>query len=265
MGEIFIGTSGFYFPDWAGRFYPAGLPRNKWLSYYTRYFDALELNATFYRIPKKETAKSLSSILPNNFHLIVKIPQSITHKFDRNKWEYDISKLQEYCHPLEQKGDLKGFLAQFPGSFHRNFENERTLKEIISQLPKPLFVEFRHISWLSDEIQETLAKHSVGWVIPDVPRINGLMPNTPIVIGEVAYIRFHGRNKDGWYSGQRYNYLYSKEEMNWILDLARNLAKEKSKIYIFFNNCYMAQGVANAIHLAKMLGKISDEPILFNT
>ena len=153
---IYIGTSGYFFPDWSKTFYPKGLSQRLWLRYYVMHFPALELNSTFYAIPPQERIEKLVSQLPDDFVLTVKVPRSITHE-ESSKKELSnyILELENAIAPAKDKQVFKGFLAQFPVSFRFSRKNFEKLKAIVEALTRPLFVEFRNSSWRNTRRENT--------------------------------------------------------------------------------------------------------------
>src|SRR5467141_1005869 len=196
---ILLGTSGFSYPDWDGAFYPPGLARAKQLDYYVRQFKTVEVNSTYYRIPPPSTFAAMERKTPADFEFIVKTHQDMTHKQTHD------SKVYEAFHaaltPLREARKLSGVLAQFPQSFHRSDDNERFLVEMQERLEgSPLFVEFRHNSWMHEDVFEFLERASLGYVSVDEPSLPGLLPPVARATGPLAYVRFHGRNAKSWYA-----------------------------------------------------------------
>jgi uncharacterized protein YecE (DUF72 family) len=233
--EIRIGTSGWYYDHWSGRFYPADLPKSKWFEYYAQYFDTVEINNTFYHLPKEQTLQRWHTIAPKNFLYAVKANRYITH----------IKKLKDAAGPLERFLDIAGLLKsrlgpilyQLPPSLQKDLD---LLEDFIKLLPKrkTAVFEFRHESWYSDDTYNLLDKTGVGFCIHDMPG----KESPRIVTGGVIYVRFHGTT--GRYSGS-----YSKSQLqnwaNWLKDQAKNVRS----IYVYFNNDAQAHAIKNAKQL----------------
>ena len=198
--EILLGTSGYSFPDWVGPFYPAGIDRSKMLDYYVRHFPAVEVNATYYRIPPPGTLRAMERKTPAAFQFVVKTHHDMTHE---QSLEPDLYRaFARAVEPVQSAGKLHGLLAQFPYAFKRSPENEGFLLELKRRLPDvPLFVEFRHRSWADDEVFDRLERSGVGYVSVDEPDLPGLMPSIARVTGpeRIGYVRLHGRNKENWW------------------------------------------------------------------
>ena len=196
---ILLGTSGFSFPDWDGVFYPPGLERARQFDYYVRQFGAVEINSTYYRVPPASTMATLERKSPPGFEFVVKANQEMTHKQSYDPALYEA--FQAAMAPLARARKLGGVLAQFPQAFHRTENSVRFLVELQERMEGiPLFVEFRHNSWMHEDVFEFLEKRSLGYVSVDEPDLPGLLPRVARATGSLAYVRFHGRNKRNWYT-----------------------------------------------------------------
>ena len=256
------------FPDWARTFYPAGLPRDFWLRYYSSIFNTLELNTTFYAIPSRKQIERMVARLPKDFEMLVKIPQTVTHRhLPENEMKSELQKLGENLAPADERGIIGGYLAQFPESFKPSGHNREILMNIIEFIRGQKFFEFRNALWQSDNTLKTLRENNVGWVVPDVPKIERLTQPQPIITCPYGYVRLHGKNEQNWYSNDkdRYDYLYSDDELTIIEELVKELsARDSKKIFIFFNNCHMGKAARNAIKFCEMLGLRTPKKGLFD-
>ena len=252
---VLVGTSGFSFPDWDGAFYPPGLPSSRRLSFYARYFPAVEINSTYYGIPTPRTMSQLVEKSPADLEFVVKAHQSMTHEADTPSSMYD--QLLLAIEPLRRADRFHGILAQFPWRFRRTPEAERHLDEIRSRFAGlPLFVEFRHSSWAEESVFDSLAERGIGYCSVDEPAIADLMPPVARATTDVAYVRLHGRNAKTWWGhgeGGRYDYDYRPEELKEWLQKIRELAERAKKTYVFFNNCHAGQAARNARLMMDML------------
>ncbi len=195
---ILIGTSGFSFPDWVGPFYPAGTERGKMLDYYAKHFPAVEVNATYYRIPPPSTLDAMERKTPAGFEFVVKAHHDMTHKRSLDHELY--RSFGRAVDPLRLAGKLNGVLAQFPFAFRRTKQNEGFLVALKQLLPEaPLFVEFRHDSWIKDDLFPWMESEGLGYVSVDEPDLPGLVPPVARATAAVAYVRLHGRNKVNWW------------------------------------------------------------------
>jgi len=269
-GPVLVGTSGFSFPDWDGVFYPRGLPPAKRLGFYARYFPALEVNSTYYRIPHPLVMRQLAEKTPRDFEIVVKANRGMTHEAgDGDVYREFLGCLA----PLREAGRFQGVLAQFPWAFRRSPENLRRVLEMPARLDgAPLFVEFRHASWAAEEVFRSLADAGIGYCSVDEPALAGLMPPLARRTGDVAYVRLHGRNARTWWKGSRardegagtarrdegasklrYDYDYRREELEEWLAKIKELAERAQKTYVFFNNCHAGQAARNARLMMDML------------
>ena len=255
-GRIYIGTSGYSFPDWTGVFYPPRLPKNEWLSYYSLEFPAIEINATYYRLPPASTFAGMARRTPPEYPFWVKLPGEATH--GDNALDGVMLGFLEAIKPLHESGRLVGVLAQFPNSFRpvpRSLDKIRRLKELCATTE--LAVEFRRDDWQRPEIFGLLQSEGLVSVIVDLPKIAGLPVTHELVTSGIGYIRFHGRNSAAWYDpakGDRYDYEYSLEELKLFAELALRVDEKANATFIFFNNCHMGQAVKNARMLRELLG-----------
>ncbi len=248
--DIRIGTSGFSFEDWRGPFYPQDLPKNKLLEYYAQSFGTVEINSTYYGIPRPSVAESMVSRTPSTFDYMVKTHASFTHSRDASQSQ--LAAFFAAVQPFAEAGRLAGILAQFPYSFKYNDTNMDYLlraSETITQ--SKLYIEFRHDSWYQRPIYYRLKEVNTNWVSVDLPKLSHMPMPHALCTDDTAYIRLHGRNSEKWYGGgdRRYDYGYSSEELEEWRQKIDKLKPRAKKIYVFFNNCYRGQAVKNAKEL----------------
>jgi len=252
---ILIGTSGFSFPDWEGPFYPRGMATSRRLPFYERYFPAVELNTTYYGIPSPKTLSLLAAKTHPDFEFVAKAHQSMTHEIETPQASYD--EFLRAIEPLRAAGRFHGVLAQFPWRFRRTSEAEKHLAEMKERFDGiPLFAEFRHDSWMDEEVFDSLAQHGIGYCCVDEPSLDTLVPPVARLTTDVAYVRFHGRNDKAWWGrgeGDRYDYDYRPEELKDWLQKIRDLAERAKKTYVFFNNCHAGQAARNARLMMDMM------------
>jgi uncharacterized protein YecE (DUF72 family) len=252
--EIVIGTSGYSFDDWVGDFYPLDLPKGKRLDYYKYFFNAVEINSTYYRIPHPAVFYNIAKKVKNDFEFIIKTHRSFTH--DRKDIEKPTMEFNESISPVVDSGKFRGYLAQFPYSFKYSPANLDYIvrgKELFDK--GPYFVEFRHISWDNEVVEQRLMANEIGLCSVDEPALKGLYPSKERSTSNIGYVRFHGRNAANWWGGRgdRYDYLYSKEELLDWKSKIDELKARSDKIYLFFNNCHLGQAVRNAKMLMEIL------------
>jgi uncharacterized protein YecE (DUF72 family) len=258
---IYVGTSGFKFDDWKGRFYPEGLDQKKWLDYYGQRFNCLEVNASYYRLLHPATFFHMAKKVPESFQFTVKAYRSLTHEAGSDN-EADFDAFIDSLQPLIEADKFGCALAQFPTSFHNTPGNRQYLAHLCDRFSEqPLVVEFRNREWIKDEVFDFLRNKRVGWCAVDEPQFRSLVPPIAVATSSIGYVRFHGRNYQKWWSGdskQRYDYLYNREELTeWVPKIQR-LAEETERVYVFMNNCFEAQAAQNAVELRGLLDQDAD-------
>jgi len=250
--KIIIGTSGFSYPDWQGVFYPSGLPREEWLAFYSRHFSFCELNFSYYRMPRPE---NLEKYLQHPIKFAIKAHGSMTH--ERLESKLPRQDFLEAARVLQQDDHLVAVLLQFPYAFSYRPDNRKYLLDLLTDLaPLPLVVEFRHPAWIRDSVFAELKRHGWGMVNLDSPQVSGGMPDYLAVTAPLAYLRFHGRNAENWWQGNnisRYDYEYSREELESWLPRIRSMAEQARTTYIAFNNHARGQAIKNANQLTEIL------------
>jgi len=267
-GRFRVGTSGFSFNDWLGRAYPAGLAKAKMLEYYESVlgFDTVELNFTYYAMPAPRTLASMVSRTSPGFCFVVRSHKDMTHDIwedeDRRGLK-DTSEVfkafREGISPLVDTGRLGCVLVQFPVFFYpvpQNFDYMRQMPALMPDVS--IVVEFRNRAWLRPDAYRLLEENGMGCCVVDEPKIPRLMPFDPRRTSDVAYFRFHGRNQN-WFNAsreERYNYLYSKEELNEFIPPLRSVSAGAKTTYTFFNNCHAGAAARNALMMKQMLGLI---------
>lgn len=261
MGRFLIGTSGYYYPDWVGSFYPEGLNKKDFLSYYATQFDAVEINNTFYRMPSKKNVASMISKTDAKLSFSLKVTKTLTHELTPS-WIEEASNFKRAIEPLLVDGVLTSILFQFPYSFHYTKDNRIYLSQLLKQFEGyPSVVEFRESNWQKDSVYEGLKNLDSSICLVDMPSIKNLPVFLPIITNNQAYIRFHGRNSHSWYAGDaknngsaRYRYLYSREELKETVGTIKILKDRAQLTQIFFNNHPEGAAAFNARMLKSMFG-----------
>ena len=266
MASILVGTSGYSYADWNINFYPAELDKKDQLSYYSKIFNTVEINFTYYTLPYPRIFKSMAERVKGDFIFSVKAHSSVTHTRDLKK--EDIAQFTVSLQPLLEKNKMGTVLLQFPWAFKFSESNCDYLSRVRENFAGlELCAEFRNNSWLREETIRLLKNLNMGFCNVDEPRIKGLLPPTSINTTDTGYIRFHGRNELNWwkpkYSYQRYDYLYTREELAEWVPRVKEVAASTKKTYIYFNNHYKAQAVRSAKILQELIedGDISTSQI----
>lgn len=235
MIETWIGCSGFHYKEWKEVFYPKGLPQKKWFEYYSKHFNTLELNTTFYRFPQVRFLQNWYNNSPDQYRFSVKAPQVITH--------------------FKQFKDSKKMLSDFYGTIHEGLSNklgcilfqlpnrikysEEILERIIDNMDASFtnVIEFRDTSWWQHKVYEKLSLHNLHFCSISYPGL----PEEVIGTTSLSYYRFHGIPKI-------YKSCYKKES---VISIADNLMKNNKfqQAYIYFNNTWGTGALRNARQL----------------
>jgi uncharacterized protein YecE (DUF72 family) len=232
-----LGTSGWSYPGWKGRFYPSDLPSSNWLPFYARHFATVEINMTFYRFPKPETLRGWMERTPAHFSFTLKANRQITHLKKLRNVKSEVNYFNILAGSLQER--LGCILFQLPPSITRDLD---LLEEFLSTL-SPEFknvIEFRHENWYGESVWERLRAHRVTFCTVSSSQV----PGSPVETSPVAYFRFHGLT-----GGHRYNYT-DEELAQWAETIKQVKAEE---CYVYFNNDYQAYAVSNCQKLAELL------------
>lgn len=248
--KMLIGCSGWIYKDWAKRFYPSGLQNSDKLKYYAQYFNTVEINNSFYRLPSEEAFKNWQAQVPKNFTFAVKLSRFLTHirrlKVDEQTNE-GVDRFCSRAHHL--KSNLGVVLVQLPASFKVSEDKIVNLAQQFKKAEKtykikfPLALEARHESWFADKIFELLASHEIAMVINSSPKTK--WPYTCKITAGFAYIRFHG-------SKRLYSSSYSNHELDKWADFINEQAGNCREVYAYFNNDKSAKAVQNAKYLQSL-------------
>ncbi len=270
--SIRIGTSGYSFADWVGPFYPPGTRSRDFLEYYARHFPCVEVNATYYRIPPPRTLAAMAARTPGGFEFMVKLHRSMTHERSADPATESVTDAAFLAclSPLKDAGKYRGLLAQFPYGFQRGEAAKAHLERLRERLEgEPLWVEFRHDSWMHPRLPEWLRERRLGYCAVDEPALRGLVPPVTHLTTDTGYVRFHGRNAANWWGsgrpaaagaragggghGDRYDHEYTAAELSEWLERIRALALQAKQTYLFFNNCHAGQAARSAKLMEELL------------
>jgi uncharacterized protein YecE (DUF72 family) len=253
---IYFGTSGFSYEDWIGVYYPEGIPKREWLTYYAREFNTCEINSTYYTIIGTASMNSMVEKTGDGFKFSIKANQKMTHQREDNAEVFEA--FHRMLEPAIAAEKLGCVLAQFPYSFRpgsSGMDYLGLLRERLADLP--VVVEFRNARWLTDEVFELLRQLELGFCCVDEPKLPNLMPPVTEVTGATAYVRFHGRNSAKWWQHEhayeRYDYSYSAEELGEWLPRIRQLDSAAENTFVFANNHWRGQSVDTIRQLRMML------------
>jgi uncharacterized protein YecE (DUF72 family) len=259
--KVWIGTSGYSYPDWVGVFYPPGTRSGQMLPYYCRAFPLVELNFTFYRLPSAAMLARLADHTPDKFQFIVKLPRSLSH----HQRADDLAAFRDALAELQRRKQLMGLLCQMPPSAHYDKKSLKWLQRLGKELSDlRLAVELRHRSWRREDLPKWMADHHLDLVSVDVPDLPALFPRGWIQSGDRVYVRLHSRSAESWYGGgqKRYDYNYSDGELNEWIDAMIAAQEQTEEVLFLFNNCYRGQAIDNARRLRELIEERTAFPVV---
>ena len=239
---IRIGTSGWVYGDWRGRFYPKGLGQKRWLAYYAQHFDTVELNATTYRLPKESQVRTWCETVPPQFVYTVKLSRLITHRRSLPPRVDEFIENYMARAACFERGKVAQILVQFPPYLERNDEH---LRAFLDKLPREYryVVEFRHKSWLAAGPERILRERGMAFCIHDYP---GMRTRDVVTTPELAYVRLHG------YLALYVGHYPRRSLQHWARRIEA-LAKRARDVFIYFNNDTMAAAPHDAAVLRELL------------
>jgi uncharacterized protein YecE (DUF72 family) len=238
---VHIGCSGWNYPHWRERVYPKGLPQRRWLEHYAGLFGTVEINNTFYRLPRREAVAAWVSESPPGFLFSVKASRYLTHVKRLQDMGRGVERFYERIEPLLHSQKMGPVLWQLPPTFRRDDER---LAGALAQLPPGRHCfEFRHESWFVDETYELLRRHRAALVIGDHPQRPW---QSHEVTADWTFIRFH-------YGHRGRNGNYSERELE---EWARRIEgwRAAAEVFAYFNNDWEGYAVRNGLWLRSRLG-----------
>jgi len=262
---IRIGPAGWSYKDWEGIVYPALKPTGfHEATYLAQHFDTIEINSTFYRPPEPGIAKNwVRKVSANSrFRFTAKLWRGFTH--ERNATADDERQFKGGIDPLVEAGRLGALLLQFPWLYRNDLENRAYLFDLQRRFRDyPLVLEVRHASWNQEAIFDMLAELGIGLCNIDQPLFAKSIKPSAHAASAVGYMRLHGRNYTNWFAqneqtGDRYNYLYSLDELEPWVERARIVSKRARDTYVVTNNHFLGKAVVNAFELVSFL---SERPV----
>lgn len=236
--KIHVGTSGWNYKHWKGRFYPEHLSTKQWFSHYAETFDTVEINNTFYNQPENKTFDSWNRQAPGKFLYAVKANRYLTHMRKLNEPKEPLDKFLDGAQRL--KSHLGPILYQLPPNWKRNLDR---LREFARLLPKKLThaIEFRNRDWFADETYALMEQYQLCLCVHD------MLPRHPRrATGPALYVRLHGVGKK---YGGKYPPSRLQRWADWI-----NEAADGREAYVYFNNDDRGYAVENAKELQEMVG-----------
>ncbi len=241
--KLHIGLSGWSYPEWKGTFYPEKMKSTDWLGFYARAFDTVEINSSFYRLPKLQTLENWADKVPANFKFCAKMSRYLTH----------IKRLKEPEEPLQRffsvfahvKKQLGPLLVQLPGSLAFDMEVAVHFFELLKRdySEYQFAVEARHETWTQTEATRLLEEYNIAWVISQA---GTGFPYRELITGDNIYIRLHGPEK-------LYASSYPDETLQYFADKIKAWQKEGHNIWAYFNNTWGGYALDNIKTLEEML------------
>ncbi len=257
---IRVGTAGWSYRDWEGCVYPRAKPKGFHpLQYLARYFDCIEINSSFYAMPRPDNAARWVELVRErpSFRFLAKLTNDFTHKPLPDRAE--LAKLsmtyRDGVAPLVASGRLAAVLLQFPHSFRATDEAGERLRALRSCFDDlPLAIEVRHRSWFEPAQLALLESLDLSLVEIDLPYAADHPPAEVPRVGPLGYLRLHGRNADAWFDSRsgrdaQYDYLYGEDEIAELVARARRLATDREETYVVTNNHFAGKAVANALEI----------------
>jgi len=241
MSKIFVGTSGWNYAHWAqGVFYPEGLSQGKWLEYYTKFFNCVELNVTFYRLVQKKTFQNWYQRSPKDFSFVAKGSRFITHIKKIRGVKESLNLFIDNVIELKEK--LAAILWQFPPSFKKDLKRLEPFLKLLKNTKFRQVFEFRNESWFNQEVYRLLREYNACLCIAHSNRFSCIKE----VTADFLYLRFHGGES-------LYSSNYSDKELKEWTDFAKGY--KNKDIFAFFNNDACGYAIKNALRFRELLEK----------
>ncbi|GAB4231089.1 MAG: DUF72 domain-containing protein [Chlamydiales bacterium] len=242
MNKLHVGTSGWSYDHWKEVFYPKDLASENYLDFYQKHFDCVELNTSFYHLPKHQMILDWNEKTEDDFFFCPKVSRYITHQKKLNDFEEPLRNFLERFRPMKKKLGL--ILVQFPSQIKLDNPNiEKFLSFTRKFWSWKFAVEARHESWISNRTKELLQEKKAAWVIANS---GGHYPEMKAVIGDTVYLRFHG-------PGELYASKYDKKTLSHYAKKAEKWLSEGKEVWAFFNNDHQGYAVENAKTFREML------------
>jgi uncharacterized protein YecE (DUF72 family) len=258
---IRVGPAGWSYADWEGVVYPRRKPRGFHpLAYLARSLDALEINSSFYALPRSEHCQRWVELVEHQpeFRFCAKLHQDFTHgEASVESLQREVGEFLAGVKPLRLSGKLAALLAQFPITFRFEPSAVKRLESLCANFTAaPLVLELRHRSWFEHAPLQLIERLPCSLAAIDLPAARDHPPADHPTPGPLGYLRLHGRNQTHWFGGtrdQRYDYLYSPEEIEALSARARRIASGHDDTFVITNNHFEGKAVANALELTAAL------------
>ncbi len=236
MAQLFAGTSGFAYPQWKPRFYPEKLPQKRFLEHYATRLNAVEINYTFRHMPQTATLTSWAAATPADFRFALKAHQQITHFRKLRDAAEPTAFFLERLAPLREAGRLGPVLFQLPPYLRKDLD---LLRDYLALLPADLRAafEFRHESWLSDDVYRLLADRNISLCVAESDQLT--IPE--VITADFVYFRLRKE-------------VYTPEEVAATRERARELVAGGKDVFVFYKHEDTPEGALNAEQLLGRAG-----------
>jgi uncharacterized protein YecE (DUF72 family) len=242
---ILIGTSGWYYKDWIGKFYPKGIKSYADLTFFAKTFNTVENNSAFYHMPQQTTIQKWIKATPSNFTFSIKLNQSITHYHQLAVDKATKELLKVYFDSVNQlQNRLGAILIQLPARFRYNLERlDSFLQYYTKHYPVRTAIEFRNQFWFTKDTYALLKKYNIALAIAQSSRY----PSAEQMTADFVYFRFHGPK-------QLFASSYTDKELSYWAGIIKKYRKKAKVIYVYFNNDVSMFAVKNGLTLKSLLG-----------
>src|SRR3954454_19971718 len=270
MSHTYIGTAGWQYKDWNGKFYPPKLKTPN-LQFYAQYFDTVEINSSFYGHIRPKVAEGWCKLVEDvnpDFVFTAKLNRAFTHSpiaviestsaASIKPGTNDEAEAKAGLDVLAGQRRLGALLMQFPVSFKNTEENRQYLASLAGRFNEyPLVVEVRHSSWDDPAVLRSFAEMGVGFCNIDQPLLGKALAPSQIALGRIGYVRLHGRNYQQWFEHDhphdRYNYLYSMPELESWARRIEHVSQQAETTFVISNNHFESKAAVNSLQLESML------------
>jgi uncharacterized protein YecE (DUF72 family) len=249
--DIYIGTSGWHYNHWIGKFYPLDVKGYNELKYHSQHFNTVENNSSFYRMSKESTYKTWDRMTPDGYKFSMKVNMTITHEAKLELTDDVKEKIDYLIGSTQVLADKLGAIViQLPASFHfdiailENFLKHFRKSIDLQDYKFDVAIEFRNKNWFNEDTYEVLKKYNVALVAGQSSRY----PLAREVTADIAYIRMHGPEK-------LFASKYSPEHLAEWADYINEISKQVNRIYVYFNNDYFGYAIDNAKELSEILNE----------
>jgi uncharacterized protein YecE (DUF72 family) len=290
-GRIIVGTSSWADPGFVEEWYPPGMAAKDRLPWYAERFDTVEVNSSFYAIPEQRTVARWAEVTPEDFVFDYKLHKALSRhsaelqslppdlrdgvdttargrvRLTRELEDALVDRTIEAVSPLEQAGKLGAFLLQLTPAFSPQKHRLDELAPLVERLaPRPVAIEFRHRGWVEErQVEDTLEwlrEHNAAFVAVDAPKEVHvpIMPDLDAVTrDDLAYIRMHGRNAEGYMKGksvaERFGWEYSDDELREIAKRVEGMAEQAAAVHVQFNNNRGRDAPSSARSFRQLIGQ----------